>query len=265
MQLYDHPLSPYAFKVRAALYEKGLAFEKCEIQRHEQRAKLLELNPRGEVPVLVDGDVVVADSKVICGYLEDKFPQLPLVPSDPALRARCRTLELKSDTDIDACLFVLALLKVTRVDIAAAHPEALDLATALLESHYALLERELGGREWFLGEFSLVDIALAPHLRLAAFLGYRPNAQQPALDAWLERIRQRASIRQASKELAKGFADSNARSDGLFDFQRLHWRNDRIEYALRCGLGPWLLGELQADRAFFSPLLDDSPSRASSS
>jgi len=254
MQLYDNPFSPYAFKVRAALYEKGIAVEKNEIRRHEQRELLLRLNPRGEVPTLVDGDTVLSDSKVICAYLEDRFPEPALVPSDAVQRARCRYLELFSDNDVDACLFVLGIVKLTRPEIATAVPEALTRVVAVLNHHYAFLERELAGREWFVGAFSLADIALAPHVRGATFLGYPPGPEHPELAAWLDRLKQRQSLRQATREMAEGFAASQRDADPFFDTKRLHWRSDRIECAIRCGLGSWLLQELEADRAFLSPV-----------
>ena len=253
MELHDNAFSPYAFKVRAVLYEKRAEFKKCEIRQTADREALLRLNPRGEVPVLVDGDAVICDSKVICAYLEDRFPEPRLVPKDPVLRARCRYLELKSDTDIDACTFVLAIMKVTRPEVAEA-PEVLGRTIELLSCHYGFLEHELGGREWFLGAFSLVDIALAPHLRAAAFLGHPPGPEHPALSAWLSRIKQRPSVRQASREMAEAFARSQSGADTLFNPKHLHWRNDRIEAALRCGLGPWLLSELETGAAFLSPV-----------
>jgi glutathione S-transferase len=253
MELHDHPFSPYAFKVRAALYEKGISFEKREVQKHADRERLLRLNPRGEVPAIVDGEAVICDSKVICAYLEERFPEPPLLPKDPVQRARARALELKSDGDLDACVFVLGLLKLTRPELAKQVPGALEKAVQALARHCAQLEREVEGREWFVGDFSLVDIALAPHLRAAAFMGYPPGAEHPALAAWLERVSARPSIRQAIRELAAGFAASKEPGN-LFDPRRLHWRSDRIECALRVGLGPWLLEELAADRAFLSPL-----------
>src|SRR5688572_6139383 len=109
MELHDNAFSPYAFKVRSVLYEKRAEFTKRELKQAADREALLRINPRGEVPVLVDGDAVICDSKVICAYLEDRFPEPALVPNDPVLRARCRYLELKSDTDVDACVFVLAI------------------------------------------------------------------------------------------------------------------------------------------------------------
>jgi glutathione S-transferase len=254
MELYDNPFSPFAFKVRAVLYEKGIAHEKREIWRHEQRATLLRVNPRGEVPALVDGDAVLCDSKVIGAYLDERFPEPALLPRDAAGRARARYLELKADTELDACVFVLGLLKLMRPELAQQVPAALPRAEELLARHHANLDRELGGREWFVGAFSIADIALAPHLASAAFLGCPPEPRLTGLPAWLERVSKRPSIRQATREMAEGFAAARSDPDTIFDPKRMHWRNDRIEFALRCGLGPWLVAELDADRAFLSPI-----------
>ena len=253
MDLYDNPFSPYAFKVRAALYEKGIAHEKREIRTHADRELLLRVNPRGEVPALADDGAVICDSKVICAYLEERHPDPALYPRDLALRARCRYLELKSDNEIDACVFVLGILKLTRPELAEQLPGALSGTEEALARHYAYLERELAGREWFLGEFSLVDIALTPHLRSAAFMGYPPGEKHPALAAWLARGAARPALKRAMRELAEGYAASQ-QPDSLFDPKRLHWRSDRIEFALRVGLGAWLADELAHDRAFLSPI-----------
>src|SRR4030095_14215049 len=175
-------------------------------------------------------------------------------PANPAGKARCRFLELKSDTDIDAAVFVLGILVVTRPELAQEAPDAVTRVKDIVSRHHAYLERELAGRDWFLGEFSLADIALAPHLRSAAFLGHPPGDEHPALAAWLARASQHPSLRQATREMAAGFAQSQSAPDTLFDPRRLHWRSDRIECALRCGLGRWLLDEFGGDRAFLSPI-----------
>jgi glutathione S-transferase len=253
MELYDNPFSPYAFKVRAALYEKQVPHEKREIVKRADHAKLLRVNPRAEVPALVVDGTAICDSKVICAWLEDRFPEPALYGRDPILRARCRYLELKSDNELDACVFVLGLLKLMKPELAKELPESLPKTEAALARHYAWLERELAGREWLLGEFSLADIALTPHLRSAAFMGYPPAPEHPGLAAWLERGAARPSIERAMRELAQGFADSQ-QPDSIFDPNRAHWRDTRIEFALRVGLGPWLDAELAADRAFLSPI-----------
>ena len=253
MELYDHPFSPYAFKVRAALYEKDVPHEKREIRTRADHAKLVRVNPRGEVPAIVVGGQAISDSKVICAYLEDRFPEPPLVPRDPLLRARCRYLELKSDNEIDPVVLVLGILKLMKPDLAKDVPESLPNTEAALARHYAYLERELAGRDWFLGDFSLVDIALTPHLRSAAFMGHPPGPEHPALAAWLARGAERPSLKRAMREFAEGYAASQ-QPDSVFDPNRLHWRSDRIEFAVRVGLGPWLLSELAKDRAFLSPI-----------
>src|SRR5262245_4035651 len=102
LRLFANSLSPFVRKVRITLYEKGVDFDAVEIERGEQRADLLRVNPRGEVPALVDGDVVVVGSSTICDYVEERFPACPLLPSEPSARARCRTLERLSDTHTDA-------------------------------------------------------------------------------------------------------------------------------------------------------------------
>jgi glutathione S-transferase len=254
MELFDNAFSPFAFKVRATIYEKDLAVTKREIRKQADRDALLAVNPRGEVPALADGDVVLADSKVICAYLEAKFPEPALLPKDPGLRARVQYLELKADTEIDACVFVLGLVKLMHPELARDVPEALPRVEAILRRHQAFLERELAGREWLVGTFSLADVALAPHLRSAAFIGYPPGPEHPALAAWLERCRTRPSLRRATREMAEAYAASMSDPDTIFDPRHVHWRNDRIECAVRCGLGAWLLQEMAAGRAFLSPI-----------
>ena len=71
MQLFDNAFSPYAFKVRAVLYEKGVAFEKHALRTAAEREELRRRNPRDEVPALEDGEAVIYDSTVICEYLQE--------------------------------------------------------------------------------------------------------------------------------------------------------------------------------------------------
>ena len=99
MKLYSGPLSLFTAKVRIALDEKALAYERVEVgwslaNRYEpHHPDVVALNPKRQVPVLVDGDVVVYDSTLIFEYLEERQPQPALAPRDPAGRARCRQLE----------------------------------------------------------------------------------------------------------------------------------------------------------------------------
>ena len=251
MKLYDHPISPYAMKIRMVLYEKGIEFEKQEIHTHAQAEELRKLNPRAEVPALVDGEAVLSDSKVIAQYLEETHPEPALLPKDPAERARCRALELRADTEVDGAVLAYSLFKFFRPAMAEQHPEALRNAEDSLRRHFVALDRLLDGRPYLLGSFSLADIALAPHLGACAVLGLPPGEDTPHLAAWQQRMNERESVQRTTQEAMASLGKEP--EDAFFDHNRLHWRSDRIEQLLRVGLGPWLLEELEADRAFLPP------------
>jgi glutathione S-transferase len=79
LTLYDDVFSPYARKVRIALYEKGVPFERVRALHGDcNRTDFLHVNPRAEVPALVDGEFSLYDSTIICEYLEDRHPEPPI-------------------------------------------------------------------------------------------------------------------------------------------------------------------------------------------
>ena len=94
MKLYSGPLSLFSIKARIALGEKGLDHELIQVGWSRTAAyephhrDVVALNPKRQVPILVDGDVVVCDSTLIFEYLEDRFPDPPLFPAGAAKRAR---------------------------------------------------------------------------------------------------------------------------------------------------------------------------------
>jgi glutathione S-transferase len=253
MRLYDNAFSPYAFKVRACLYEKAIAFEHRDLRTSADHADLRRMNPRGEVPALEDGAAVLYDSKVICEYLEERFPAPPLLPADPARRARVRQLELIADMQLDPVFFALSLV-VLRPQIQERAPEALPRAGETVRRQYADLERELAGRDWLAGEFSRADVACYPHVMSGAFLGQQIGPDFPGLRAWLERMTARDGIRRARREYAAAFREFQSAPDPFFSRERMHVRDARVEWLIRLGLGPWLIEELAAGRAFFSPV-----------
>lgn len=251
MKLIDNPLSPYATKIRMILYEKGIAFEKHEIHEVSQRDALFEVNPRGEVPALVDGENAIFDSKVIAEYLEEVHPEPALLPRDPVLRARCRRLELLCDTEIDAAVLAYSLFKFFRPALAESMPEQFRSAEAGVRGHFAALEKEVGSGPFLCGEFSRADIALAPHVGACAFMGLPPGDDTPRLADWHARANERESVQRATQEAIASVGVKY--DDPLFDPDRLHWRGDRIEQLLRIGMGSWLLEELETDHGFLPP------------
>src|SRR6266481_1458297 len=106
--VYEHPLSPYAQKVKIALDEKGLDYAvKMPVAMGTGLPdhNFLAANPRGEVPTLIDGDLAIIDSTIILEYIEDKWPSPRLLPQDPAARADARTIEDVMDTQFEAIIW----------------------------------------------------------------------------------------------------------------------------------------------------------------
>src|SRR5262245_53825112 len=103
MQLYSGPLSLFTAKVRIALAEKGLPYELISVPFSRANGyspklpEMLAINPKGQVPVLIDDDVKVYDSTLILEYLEERYPEPPLYPRDLKPRVRCRQLEAAAD------------------------------------------------------------------------------------------------------------------------------------------------------------------------
>jgi glutathione S-transferase len=100
--LYDNPFSPFARKVRMVLRYKGLPFRSIDALAKGEHGRLVEANPRAEVPVLVDGALSVADSADIVAYLEDRFPTPAVFPTTPELRATARRWQRIADSALDA-------------------------------------------------------------------------------------------------------------------------------------------------------------------
>jgi glutathione S-transferase len=179
--LYNAARCPYAARARIVLAEKGIEFETVEIDLSDRPAWLYEKNPAGRVPVIEedDGDPL-PESPVIMEFLEERYPEPPLLPPDPADRAAVRLLIFRDHELTDP------YYAFRRGEDGAA--EQLDAALARLDVQ--LYERDyLGG-----ADYGLADIALVPWvLRARDMLGVNLNGY-PSLAAWLERLEERPAI-----------------------------------------------------------------------
>jgi glutathione S-transferase len=100
LELYQFELSQYSEKVRFILDYKGLEYRKIEVVPGVGQLDLLRLSGQSKVPVLKDGETVIADSTEIAFYLDRKFPEKPLIPTDPVLRGQCLLIEEWADESI---------------------------------------------------------------------------------------------------------------------------------------------------------------------
>lgn len=201
MKLYSGPLSLFTAKVRIALDEKALPYERIEVgwslaHRYEpHHPDVVALNPRKQVPVLVDGDTVVYDSTQILEYLEDAYPKAPLRPASIAGRARCRRFEASADEELFP--LVWNLIEEAFYPPANGVRDAARLATArtAIAAHYEGLDAQLKGRAYLCDDFSYADIANFIFTQSAATLGSPPADEQVALCVWLDRMRERPAVR----------------------------------------------------------------------
>jgi glutathione S-transferase len=100
LELYQFELSQYSEKVRLILDYKGLEYRKIEVTPGIGQLELFRLSGQRQVPVLKDGDTIVADSTEIAFYLERKYPEQPIIPSDPLQRGQCLLIEEWADESI---------------------------------------------------------------------------------------------------------------------------------------------------------------------
>jgi glutathione S-transferase len=225
MKLYAGPLSLFSAKVRVALDEKGLAFDEVSVgwslqHRYEpHHPDVAALNPKGQVPVLVDGDVVVYDSTQIFEYLEDRSPEPPLYPRDAGGRARCRRLEAAADELLFPSVWSLIEEAFYPAGAAGRDDTRLERARAALVGQYVGLDKELTGRAWLCHEFSVADIATFILVQAASSIGAAPTAEHGALRAWTSRMLARPAVsrevdamnRFAARTLAARTTDRPAR------------------------------------------------------
>jgi stringent starvation protein A len=188
LTLYDAPRCPYCARVRVVLAEKDVPYETVEIDLTDRPAWIYEKNVTGRVPVLEEDAWVLPESAVIMEYLEERYPEPPLLAPDPADRALARLAIFRHDD------FTTPYYALRRGEEGAA--ERFDAQLRALDE---LLSRQswLGG-----AEFGLADIAYVPWvLRARDMLGVSLDAF-PELAAWLERLEERPSIAQEVEVVA---------------------------------------------------------------
>ncbi len=196
MKLFTGPLSMFGAKVQIAALEKGIAIDAVMVpfdsdDRYEPRhPEVLRINPKRQVPVLVDGDVELFDSTQIFEYLEDRVPVPPLWPGGPADRARARQLEHMSDEVFFP--HVIRLMGLQH-DL---QGEAAVAACAGCARFYEDMERRLAHGEFLAGAYSFADIAFYMAHVFADRKGAGMNQATPRLLAWRTRVGARAPVRE---------------------------------------------------------------------
>ena len=239
MLLYEHPLSSYAQKVKIALREKGLKFDREvpeALGSGNSGGPFAAASPRLEVPTLVDGDARIFDSTIILEYLEDKFPTPPLLPRDPVQRAEARMIEDLCDTLYEAINWGLGEVRWFKRAEGRLADDLKAKAASQTRQLLDWLAGKLGDKEWFGGtSFGWADLSVAPYLNRSVHYGLGP-AEGTKLKAWHTRLSARPSVAETFKEFegaTQGMANAAERlASGAI---RREYRDHRLEWMMKSG------------------------------
>jgi len=208
-RLYHLPYDPACRKVRLVLAEKKLEFTLAEEPIWERRETFLTLNPAGEVPVLVELEGhPLWDDMVICEYLEDVYPEIPLVGLDALQRAETRRLIAWFDRKFaQEVTRNLVGEKIHKRFLGRATPNSTAIRAGKQNIHYHLdyIGYLTAQRNWLAGDhLSLADITAAAHLSAIDYLGDVPWQDHEAAYLWYARFKSRPSMRPLLNDVMSG-------------------------------------------------------------
>lgn len=198
-KLYGPATSPFVRKVWIFLCEKGIEFEHRELDPLAKTARFLKMNPQGRVPILEESDGhLIADSSVICDYVERIQPTPALYPAPPRERARALWLEEYGDTllvGVCARVFWMHVILPIRTGRPVDLGEVARFVDESFPAAFDYLETIAPARGFLLGDaFGIADIALLSPVRLLDLAGASLDARRwPTFEAWYRRAIGRAS------------------------------------------------------------------------
>lgn len=199
-KLYAFSLSPFCRKVRLTLAEKGIEVDLIETRPWDKPADVVRLNPASETPVFVEADGgAVVDSMAICEYLEEVYPQRPLLPEAVFERAETRRLigwfDGRFRIDVTEKILTEKVLRRLR---RSGEPDSRRVREggAALREHLGHVNWLAEHRNWLAGDaLSLADFAAAGHLSVLDYLGEVNWANFPEAATWYARIKSRPAFR----------------------------------------------------------------------
>lgn len=198
MTLYSDPRSAYSHRVRMVLAEKNITVEIVDVDPLNPDEDLVDLNPYGTLPTLVDRDLVLYESAIIMQYLDERYPHPPLLPVDPVSRARSRQLMYR--VDLDWYINAGRIRSKSEATVAEARKQ---LTESLLGSNAVFAAKPF----FMCDEMSLVDCCIVPLLWRLPMLGVELPPQAEAVQEYMDRMFARASFRASLTELEREMRD----------------------------------------------------------
>jgi glutathione S-transferase len=209
--IYSGPVSWFSRKVEIALREKNLPFRQEIVPFTQTRGyfdrpePVVRINPRRQVPVVIDGDLELYDSTVICEYLEDAYPVPPLLPRDTIIRAHCRQWDVFGDEVMLEPIRKLMHRTEPHDHTSARWLELEQVASTAgpaIAAHFDQIEHHLAGKRFLCGDFSLADIATFMAVFWSNRLGGPGFGDRTNLRRWYRATAVRPSVAVAIAEMA---------------------------------------------------------------
>ena len=248
--LYGSPISTFARKVAIGLELKGLPYELVDALTPDRREDLRKLNPRLEVPVLTDDDVIVINSSDILQYLDWRYPERPLYPATIEDRVVARAFERLGDQRFDTIVVDCSFWSWAERDDTPP-PGLQEAAQNDVNVVFERLEGMLASRPkpWPFGTPGLVECAWFPNLAAMRTFGLVMDASRfPSVAGWFNAIRGHGVFAADAK---RTFLFMKELKHLTHERSRLFWSGDRMEWLMSRGFHTWLMKEIEAGRAVF--------------
>ncbi|CAN5669954.1 hypothetical protein BH11PSE3_BH11PSE3_43820 [soil metagenome] len=193
----------FGAKAEIAAREKGIGFELVMVPFEmktlyaPKHPEVQRINPKRQVPVLIDGDLEIFDSTQIFEYFESLKAEPALWPVEPRARARARLLEHKSDE-----VYFPSIVRLMSLQATPDAPAALEACAAAL-AFYDDLEKAMGSQAWLAGSYSCADIAFYMAQLFGERMGAPMTDAHPRLQRWRDRMSARPAVRQVAGAMGR--------------------------------------------------------------
>ena len=184
MVLYSGTTCPYSHRSRFVLFEKGMDFEIRDVDLFSKPEEIMAMNPYGQVPILVERDLILYESNIINEYIDERFPHPQLMPGDPVDRARVRLFLLNFEKELFAHVNTLEQTTGKK-----GHDKEQEKARTHIRDRLTQLAPVFLKNKYMLGEeFTMLDVAMAPLLWRLDHYGIELPKTAAPIQKYAERI-----------------------------------------------------------------------------
>jgi stringent starvation protein A len=192
MVLYSGTTCPFSHRCRFVLFEKGMDFEIRDIDLYNKPEDIAVMNPYGQVPILVERDLILYESNIINEYIDERFPHPQLMPGDPVDRGRVRLFLLNFEKELFSQVSILESHGIKSTD------KIVEKAKLQLRDRLTQLAPIFLKNRFVLGDnFSMLDVVLAPLLWRLDYYGIELSKNAAPLLKYAERIFSRSAYIEA--------------------------------------------------------------------